>query len=128
MPIELAKTRIVKKLAPDQPGAVKLTRRFGEALVCVRYRHDHEQGKRYTTVELLVEEADLPTNREQKTLVQVALNFNETELRKAACAAGAEWDKDAKTWRMSKLAARKMGLLDRIRPARPPVASKSSKS
>ena len=53
------KTNVVKKLAPDQNGAKKLARRFGDALVCVRYRYDADTGIRYTTVELLVGQAPL---------------------------------------------------------------------
>ena len=53
----LIKTRIVKRLAPDQAGAKKLARQYGNALVCVRYRQDPEQGLRYTTVELVVARA-----------------------------------------------------------------------
>ncbi len=33
-------TRVVKKMSPSQPGALKLARRYGDALICVRYRHD----------------------------------------------------------------------------------------
>lgn len=31
---------VIKRMAPHQPGAVKLARRYGDALVCVRYRQD----------------------------------------------------------------------------------------
>jgi hypothetical protein len=47
--------RVVKKLSPAQPGAIKLGRRYGDALLCVRYRHDNNNQYRYTTVELIVE-------------------------------------------------------------------------
>ena len=33
-------TRVTKKLSPLQAGARKLTRLYGDALVCVRYRQD----------------------------------------------------------------------------------------
>ena len=49
----IAATRITKKLLPLQPGAKKLTARYGEALIYVRYRLDPTEDRRYTTVELL---------------------------------------------------------------------------
>jgi hypothetical protein len=42
---------------PGQRGTKKLVRRFGERLICVRYRYDASQRKRFTTVELIVDEA-----------------------------------------------------------------------
>ena len=48
MSTTLESTRVVKKMSPAQPGAVKLARRFGDALVCVRYRHDAQGQQRYT--------------------------------------------------------------------------------
>jgi hypothetical protein len=32
--------RVIKRMAPHQPGAVKLARRYGKDLLCVRYRSD----------------------------------------------------------------------------------------
>ncbi len=52
----LQRSSIIKKLHPDQKGALRLAERFGDRLVCVRYRTDHESGRRFTTVEIVVEE------------------------------------------------------------------------
>lgn len=49
------RTRVLRKLSPQQVGALKLARRFGDLLVCVRYRHDPDRQVRYTTVELVVD-------------------------------------------------------------------------
>ena len=45
-------------LRPGQKGTKKLVARFGDRLICVRYRHDTTCRKRFTTVELIVDEAD----------------------------------------------------------------------
>lgn len=50
-------SRIIKKLLPNSPGAKRLSDRFGSALVCVRYRLDQTAGRRYTTVEIVVDSA-----------------------------------------------------------------------
>jgi hypothetical protein len=45
-------------LRPGQKGTKKLVTRFGDRLICVRYRYDTMRGKRFTTVELIVDESD----------------------------------------------------------------------
>lgn len=46
-----------RKLQPGQPGTKKLVARYGETLLCVRYRYDFAGQRRLKTVELVVEEA-----------------------------------------------------------------------
>jgi hypothetical protein len=36
----------------------KFSDRYGDQLICVRYRYDEERCKRFTTVEIIVEESD----------------------------------------------------------------------
>ena len=43
------------KLNPGQRGTKKLVTKYGERLICVRYRYDDEKKKRYKTVELVEE-------------------------------------------------------------------------
>lgn len=62
-------SRIVKKLAPQAAGAKRLAERFGDALVCVRYRVDAAAGRRYTTVELIVAEGRLPRRTMREVFV-----------------------------------------------------------
>ncbi len=114
MTINLAGTKIVKKLRPTQAGAKKLADRFGSALVCVRYRQDIEHGRRFTTVELLVDEG--PMRSAQQQTVHVKIGLLETELRKAACAQGARWDPDRQAWQLTKKAAKQLDMLNRIVP------------
>jgi hypothetical protein len=45
-------------LRPGQKGTKKLVARFGARLIFVRYRYDTERKKRFTTVELIVDETD----------------------------------------------------------------------
>jgi len=42
-------------LRPGQAGTKKLARRYGERLVCVRYRYDEKTERRLKTVDLVVE-------------------------------------------------------------------------
>ena len=57
-------TRVVKKFSPSQPGAIKLARRYGASLVCVRYRESMDGVTRFITVELLVFDRAVESVRE----------------------------------------------------------------
>jgi hypothetical protein len=45
-------------LKPGQRVTKKLLAQYGDQLVCIRYRYDELKGKRYKTVELIVDEID----------------------------------------------------------------------
>jgi hypothetical protein len=104
--------RVTKKLLPGQPGTLKLARRHGSALVCVRYRLDEAGLRRITTVELVVEQA-IATHRAER-MVAVRLHFEEVELRATVLERGARWDKAAKVWRMPRRVAIALNLSARI--------------
>jgi hypothetical protein len=46
--------RVIKRL---QPGSYRWLKRYGDRLVCVRYRGNPKRRVRSTTVEIIVEEA-----------------------------------------------------------------------
>lgn len=106
-----AATHVVKRFSAMQPGALKLARRFGDALVCVRYRHDPEGSYRYTTVELVVDEAPVARRADPDEAVMVHLAFGDTQLQQAARAHGARWDTRQRLWSMPRKTAKKLKLL-----------------
>ncbi|TMH09529.1 MAG: hypothetical protein E6H58_17900 [Betaproteobacteria bacterium] len=109
------RARVVKRLSATQPGALKLARRFGDALVCVRYRHDIERRHRYTTVELVVDQA--PIARRQAPLdaiVLVRIPFSDTARQNRARTLGAKWDSRDGVWYMRRSTAKQLGLLKQI--------------
>jgi len=102
--------RVVKKLTPSQAGALKLARRYGEALLCVRYRHDCEGTRRFTTVELIVDQA--PIQPHPNRLVEVAAELMpDPALRAQAMSEGAVWNAKRKVWRMRHGVAKRLNLL-----------------
>lgn len=105
-------SRVSKKLSSEQPGTLKLARKYGEALVCVRYRIDADGAHRYTTVEVVVEK--VPIVRRTNHVVGVQVGYEEKTLQSAVKAGGATWDKPAKLWRMPYRVAVGLGLQDRI--------------
>ncbi|MDP2823194.1 MAG: hypothetical protein Q8O52_11055 [Sulfuritalea sp.] len=99
---------VLKKLAPGASGTKRLATRFGNALVCVRYRDDPARGRRLTTVELVVEERPLPGP------LAIRIGYEEAELRGQAKAAGGRWDPKLKLWLLPRAAVRKLKLENRV--------------
>ena len=109
------RARVVKKISATQSGALKLARRYGEALVCVRYRHDAEKQHRYTTVELVVDQAPiLRRKRPLDAVVVVRIPLGDTARQRRAESLGAKWDGNACVWYMRRSTAKQIGLLKQI--------------
>jgi hypothetical protein len=107
-------TSVVKTLWPSQAGTLKLVRRFGSALVCVRYRHDATGLRRLTTVELVVDEAPVASRQSDRRVYGVRIGLHENELQARVKAHGAKWDKPAKLWRMRGRAIKLLKLYTRV--------------
>ena len=100
---------VIKRMAPGASGTRRLAERFGESLVCVRYRENPARGMRYTTVEIIVDQRPFEVPED---LVRVA--YAETALRHKIKDAGGRWDSKLKLWRLSRSAVRTLGLADRV--------------
>ncbi|MFZ3207365.1 MAG: hypothetical protein WA140_00805 [Geobacteraceae bacterium] len=93
------KTRLILK--PGQKGAKRLTDKYGDALVCVRFRYDAELRQRLKTVELIVEKSDWtppPPRYAADTIVSLRIEGYEKELRAKAKAAGGRWNPEKQLW------------------------------
>lgn len=108
-------------LRPGDRGTRKLVERFGKRLVCVRYRYDAAAGRRYTTVELIVAEADWEpkrrrprANRSPEEMVYVRVGFAEEGLRAKMKALGAIWRPQHKLWELPWGVVRGLGIEDRV--------------
>ena len=99
-------------MQPDDKGAVKLSRKYGEPLVCVRYRLSQDGSERITTVELVVDRVDV--RHRANPVVSVRIYFSETDLRAKAKAKGATYNGDTRLWRMTVNDAVALGLASRI--------------
>jgi hypothetical protein len=89
-------------LKPGQNGTKRLVEKYGDALVCVRYRYDEKRGVRLKTVEIVVDEkTDNPLARlRDGDIVPVIVPFTEKALRERLKAAGGRWDPKEKLWRV----------------------------
>jgi hypothetical protein len=115
-----ADTRVLKKIAPGQPGSKSLLAKYGDRLLCVRYRECEASKTALTTVELIVDERAIPewrirTRSRDDSLVGVHVGYPEAELRARVKAAGAKWDSEACLWRMPRSLAQTLGLVARVR-------------
>ena len=93
------KTRLILK--PGQKGTKRLTEKYGDALVCVRFRYDAESRQRLKTVELIVDKADWtppPPRYTADSLVPLRIEGYETELRAQAKTAGGRWNPEKQLW------------------------------
>lgn len=93
------KTRV--KLKPGQPGTKKHVKKYGDALVCVRYRYDAEKRKQYKTVEIIVSESEWtppPAKYPDSTLVALNIGARETTMQSQVKSLGGRWDPSKKLW------------------------------
>ena len=91
---------------------------------CLRYRIDSDQNKRYTTIELIAEEAVLPSpvSKEIKRIfphplkvVSVEISLHEYELRNLIKYYGGKWDKKALLWNIQYKYVQKLSIEARVR-------------
>jgi argonaute-like protein implicated in RNA metabolism and viral defense len=116
----LMQTRL--KLLPGQRGTKKLTQKYGDQLVCVRYRYDTERNRRYKTVELIVDEIPWIANSGTKykgparsdKVVFVRVGYGERGIRNRVKEAGGKWNSAEKVWSLPYRKAVEFGLEKRI--------------
>ena len=121
--------KIKNVLQPGKRGTKALVKEYGDQLVCVRYRYDYFNKKKYKTVELIINEDDwhpLPLhpdtthakeveqdfNREHKLKVRIA--WDEKELQTAAKSHGGLWSPKEKVWLMDSYEVKNAGLAHRV--------------
>lgn len=87
-------------LKRGQRGTLKLTKRYGEQLLYVRYRYDPVRKKRLKTVELIIEETDWEPEEQcaPDQIVGVRVAMEETGLQKSLRKAGGIWNRHRKVW------------------------------
>ena len=112
----IMKIKLIRKAG--QNGTKKLVSKYGNRLVCIRYRYDEIRKKKYKTIELIIEENDWePNNKLKKDEVMfVQVDLNERELQKRVKKAGGKWNQESMLWEISYERVLQLGIEDRIRP------------
>ena len=112
----LAALRVAKTYAPDQNGAKRFAKRYGDNLVCARHRLSDDGSIRYTTVELLIEST--PVASRARTLVAIKIGAADKHTRTLLMACGAQWVPKAKYWLLPRMVAKNLRLLKNVVPSR----------
>ena len=103
------------KLRPGQRGTKQWFTQYGDRRVCVRYRYDAQQYKRYTTVEIIVAEGSwTPPPPAPDTIVGVRVVWGEAVLARQIKAAGGQWNRQQQVWEVRYDQVLALGLIDRI--------------
>ncbi len=113
---------VLKTLKPGDNGTKRLSSRYGDRLVCVRYRQDKARNRRYTTVEIIVDEGPIEQNKlyrlapeERGLLVNIFIAHQDSETRAKVLEAGGVYQPESKLWKLALGKVVKLGLIDRMR-------------
>ncbi len=93
------KTRLILKAG--QPGTKSLVKKYGEALLCVRFKYDARTRQRIKTIELVIEKKTwTPPKRAYAadTLVPLRIEPYDMPMRQQAKAAGGRWNPEKRRW------------------------------
>ena len=104
--------RVAKKIKPSQRGAIKISRDYGDELLCVRYRENPDGTERLTTVELIVQ--GVMIQKRDDPIVVFKIKPGETDLQRLAQAKGATYDAKIHMWNLIRSEVIRMGLRNRI--------------
>jgi len=114
---ESSTPRVRLHLKPGQKGTKQLLAQYGDRLICVRYRYDAQQKKRFKTVELLVAERDWEPPQPRfapDQIVGLRVAFADMAVRDRVKQAGGTWNPERRVWQLRYDRAVALGLHSRI--------------
>jgi hypothetical protein len=86
-------------LKPGQKGTLRLQEKYGDALLCVRYRYDENRGVKLKTVEIIADEKPVRLPRfKDGDVVPVSVAYGEMELHEQLRKLRARWEPQLKVW------------------------------
>lgn len=92
-----------RRLSAGEPGTKKMVKKYGDNLICVRYRYDWDKRIKYKTVEI-IEDMGIWDKADRK--VEIMISYNEVELRAKVKASGGIWNREKKLWEINYSKAR----------------------
>ena len=106
-----------KTVVAGKPGTGKWIKKYGDALLCVRYKYDLKRSRKIKTVELIVEDEpwDKDKNRiPANKIVGLRIFYGEKALGLLIRNAGGTWNKDKRLWELPYRDVVNLGMEDRI--------------
>ena len=88
---------------PGQPGTKRLVEKYGNNLVCVRYRYDEKKMTAFKTAEIIVEKKPWKKRPEKPRLSQIMhirVDYDEIDIRQSVKEAGGIWNPAEKVWEL----------------------------
>ena len=110
-------TKTIRVLQAGQPGTKKVSRIYGDALVCIRYKRDYKKKRQYKTIELILDEKQWQPSKNDtysSKPVYVRIQYGEIELGRKVKEAGGVWNREKKLWVLPLRAVLDLDLEDRI--------------
>jgi len=114
---------VIRTIPPGKKGSIRFLKEWGDQLVTVRYRKNHDLKEILTTIEIVVDRRPIAepgaqikgflANQNQQP-VAVKIYYQETELRNRIKEVGALWSNKTKLWVTKRETAVSLGLLERI--------------
>ena len=102
---------------PGYPGTKSLVDKFGDRLLCVRYKYNKDLKQKIKNAEIIIQEwnwekdpKDIPQNK----IVHVRIEFGEKQLGLLIRLAGGNLNKAKKYWELAYGTVRQLGLEDQI--------------
>ena len=111
--MHIGKTCVRLKLKRGAQGTKCLVEKFGDHLVCVRYRYDPDKRLRYKTAEIIVSEAPW-IRKKSNTHAYVLVHWKEKDLQTRIKAAGGKWNISKNLWKLDMTNILNLGLKGRI--------------
>ncbi len=108
----LSSLRVAKTYSPQQDGAKRFAKRYGEQLVCVRHRLNETGTVRHTTIELWVEST--PIASRSRSLVALRISPTDKATRTLLIGCGAQWQPKQKYWLLPRLVAKNLRLIRNV--------------
>ena len=92
-----------RTLLPGQPGTKKYQKKYGDKLVCVRYKYDIYRNEKIKTIELIVDRQEWQpdaTKYPPNKIVNIRINYGEIELARKVKNLGGIWNRSKKLWQI----------------------------
>ncbi len=108
---------LMKTILPGQPGSIRYKNKYGEKLVCVRYKYDEDRNQRQITVELIESENKWEKNLKRippNKILPIEVEYHENELRRKVKSLGGKWNSKIKCWELQYKQITALKLKERI--------------
>ena len=109
--------KTIKKMNPGQKGTKKLVEKYGDRLVCVRYRNYPENKRKIKTIELIIDESPLQANSNTIPMnkkMHLSVEYVEVHIGTLIRSSGGNWNRKEKVWELPYSKVLALGLEDRI--------------